>query len=193
MEHTIPKMDESSNRFVPHPERIRVVVGDLLDLSVDAIVTAIPQSLRLEPELNRRLVTIAGEALDNFLVEYVHQPRHGEVFCVPGFALNVSHVLLTVLPEWKEDLDKEDRHILSCYRAAIDLAVQMGFMRIGFPAFIAGEGGFPANRAIRLAMQGIMECLRDPVQEVWIVCDSQAVAEEYQDRLASIHQTKIKS
>lgn len=184
MEHTIPKMDSPSNRFVPRPERIRVTVGDVLDLSVDAIVTAIPETLRIERGFNRRLIMAAGEALDDFLLEHIYRPSPGDAFAIPGFALKASHVLFTVLPDWKENFDKEDRHILLCYRAAVDLAARMGLKRIGFPAFIAGEEGFPVNRAIRLAVQGIVDRLRDPVEEVWIVCDSDAVAEEYRERLA---------
>ncbi len=186
-------MDLPSNRFVAHPERIRVAVGDLLDLSVEAIVTAVPETLRIERGFNRRLMMAAGEALDVFMLDHIYRPRPGDSFAVPGFALKAPHVLFAVLPDWKGDFDKEDRHILSCYRSSVDMAARMGLKRIAFPAFIAGEDGFPVNRAIRLAVQGILDRLRDPVEEVWIVCDSEAVAEEYRERIAFARHKKDKT
>lgn len=193
MERKLAKSNASAKVFVAPIDRVRVVVGDILDLPADALVTAIPETLRVEHGLNQRLMRAAGEDLDRFMLDHIYRPRSGETFSVPGFALKASHVLFGVLPDWKGDFEKEDKHILSCYRGTVDMAARMGLKRIVFPAFIAGEDGFPTNRAIRLAFQGIMDHLRDPVEEVWIVCDSEAVAEEYRERLHLLQQKKAET
>lgn len=183
MEHTITKAEGSANNFLLLSRRIRISVGDALETSGDALVTVIPETLRIHRPFNQRLIARAGEALDEFIVEHIYRPHPGDAFAVPGFGLKTPHVLFTVVPDWKSDFEKEDRHLLNCYRSALDMAARMGLKRLVFPDFLAGEGEFPDGRAIRLAVQGIMDRLRDPVEDVLIVCGRQDVVDAYQDRL----------
>lgn len=190
MERIVAKPEDSANSFIALSQRIRIVVGDVLKVPGDALVTVIPETLRIHRPFNHRLIAAAGEALDDFIVEHINRPHPGDAFSVPGFALRTPHVLFAVVPDWKSDFEKEDRHLLNCYRGALDMAARMGFKCLVFPDFLAGEGEFPDNRAIRLAVQGIMDRLRDPVEEVWIVCKTQDVADAYQNRLTLVRRRR---
>ncbi|MCB9979292.1 MAG: macro domain-containing protein [Rhodospirillales bacterium] len=190
MERIVAKPEDSANSFIALSQRIRIVVGDVLKFPGDALVTVIPETLRIHRSFNHRLIAAAGEALDDFVVEHIDCPHPGDTFSVPGFSLRTQHVLFAVVPDWKSDFEKEDRHLLNCYRGALDMAARMGLKRLVFPDFLAGEGEFPDNRAIRLAVQGIMDRLRDPLEEVWIVCKTQDVADAYQSRLTLVRKRR---
>lgn len=177
----------------PHPsarpgldlkDRIILVSGDLVTQDTDAIVTAIPETLELKDAQNRALVEAAGPALDEAVLETIYRPRPGDVFALPGFGLRAQHVLFAVVPNWQAEFEREDRHLLACYRGAIQVSEAMGLKSLSFPGLlIPGKYGFPLRRAARLALQGIADRIGDSVTQIRIVCATPDIAREYAERL----------
>lgn len=151
---------------------------------VDAIVTTLPTDLDVGSTLNQSIIQAAGHDLDNFLLENIFKPRPGDVFPVPAFHLPVSHIFYVMTPPWRDGFDREDRDLLRCYRHAIETAIKMDLRRIAFPALATGKRcGFPADRAARLAIQGILDRISPALEEVRIVCRKPEIYETFKRRL----------
>lgn len=159
-----------SNRHLIN--KIRLIEGDLTQQGdVDVIVGAIPSTLKVNGSLNQALIAAAGAQLDEFIVENIYKPRAGDVFEVPPFNLPAPHVFFAVTPDWKIVLEREDRDLVRCYRAAMQMAENRGLKKIAFPALGTGKRQYPVRRAARLAIQGIMDRMTDHFDEVRIICN----------------------
>jgi O-acetyl-ADP-ribose deacetylase (regulator of RNase III) len=69
-----------------------------------------------------------------------------------GHRLPARFVVHAVGPVWNGGGDGEDEALASCYRRAIDVAVEAGARSIAFPAISTGIYGFPLERATRIAV-----------------------------------------
>jgi O-acetyl-ADP-ribose deacetylase (regulator of RNase III) len=150
-------------------DRITLVKGDITKVNdVDAIVSAIPVTLKLQSSLNTALIAAAGPELDDAILEHVFKPVQGDVFVLPGLNLPVKHLLLAIMPPWRDgSFDKQDRDLIVCYRHPVEAARRMGFKKIAFPAIATGKRhGYPLERAARLALSGIAERMGAPLEEV---------------------------
>ena len=67
---------------------------------LDAIVSTITPDFDMGRSLNTMLLTVAGEDLDEFILENIYKPRPGDCFAVPGFSLPVKHVIFVVMPKF---------------------------------------------------------------------------------------------
>ncbi len=183
-------------KFIPEPRkrsnakligRIVLKMGDITKESdVDAIVSVIPINMDVGGSLNQSLIAAAGQALDEFILDNIFKPRPGDTFVAPGFGLPVKNIIFVVTPLWRDNFDKEDVHLLRCYRHAMELARNMGLRRIAFPAIGMGRRGYPPERAARLALQGVMDRMQDDVGEVRIVCDDDKVYNAFAERLKKL-------
>jgi O-acetyl-ADP-ribose deacetylase (regulator of RNase III) len=167
-------------------QRISLHQGDILHQKVDAIVTTIPRTLRIEGKLNTDLMEWTGDQLDEYILENVYRPSPGESFIVPGFNLPADHVILSIVPDWRTEFDRSDRDMLHAYRGAMEAAVAQGYKSVAFPALITGRKNFPLPRAARLAVQGVLERLQNPVSDVRIVCYNPAARAPYEKRLSDM-------
>lgn len=159
-----------SNRHLIN--RIRLIEGDLTKQhDVDALVGSISTALKVDGTLNQSLIAAAGEQIDDFILEHIYKPRAGDVFAVPPFNIPVRHIFFAVTPDWKDDLAKEDRDLLRCYRGAVQLAAEMRLTSLAFPALGTGQRRYPVRRAARLGVQGIMDRITEEIREVRIVCN----------------------
>lgn len=171
------------------PHRIKIIHGDLTkQTGLDAIVTALPMDMDVRGAVNQAIIRAAGKAdgggLDEFLLEHIFKPQPGDVVPIPGFELPVKYILYVITPAYKDDFAREDRDVLRCYRHATQMAVRMGLGAIGFPAIGTGARfPFPAERAARLAVQGITERIAKPLGEVRIVCNDIDIARTFAARL----------
>jgi O-acetyl-ADP-ribose deacetylase (regulator of RNase III) len=170
-------------------DKITLVKGDITRVAdVDAIVSAIPVTLKLQSSLNTALIGAAGPGLDDTILEHVFKPVAGDVFVLPGLNLPVKHLMLAIMPPWRDGtFDKQDRDLLVCYRHPVEVARRMKFKKIAFPAIATGKRfGYPLERAARLALSGILERMGEPLEEVRIVCLRDDVYEEFAARLGKM-------
>lgn len=182
MSDVIAEPYHRSNRHLI--SRIRLIEGDLTqENDVEAVVTTIPLSLKAEGSLNTALFAAAGAQMDDFLLEHVLKPQPGQVFAVPGFNMAAPYILFVITPEWRVGDFLEDRDLLRCYRSAIQTAREMGLKKIAFAALGTGARTYPAKRAARLGIQGIMDRIDESIEEVRIVCNRRETFTAFHDWL----------
>ncbi len=164
---------------------LRVVLGDITRLSVDAIVNAANESLLGGGGVDGAIHRAAGPEL---LAECrtLGGCRTGEARITRGYRLPARHVVHAVGPVWRGGAAGEDDLLAGCYRAALDLAVEHGLASLAFPAISTGAFGFPAERAAGIAVGSVAERLPLPLAEVVFCCFGEASGRLHAEALARL-------
>ena len=152
-------------------ERIVVVEGDIAGLQVDAIVNAANTTLLGGGGVDGAIHRAAGPRL-------VEECRTlggcstGQAKITKGYNLPAKWVIHTVGPVWHGGDRHEDELLASCYRASLELAVEMGVRTIAFPAISTGIYGFPLERAAAIAVSEEKSFLEKnlSIEKVVFVC-----------------------
>ena len=163
---------------------IRLVLGDITQQKVDAIVNAANTSLLGGGGVDGAIHRAAGPRLLEECRKLGGCPT-GEARITTGGNLPARFVIHTVGPIWRGGGNREDQQLRDCYLNSMKLAEQNKVRTIAFPSISTGAYGFPIERAARIAVSTVRECLgRMPeVQTVLFVCFSQSDYDVYQEVL----------
>lgn len=168
-------------------KRMIVVVGDITRLAVDAIVNAANRSLLGGGGVDGAIHAAAGPSL---LAECrtLNGCDTGDAKITRGYRLPAAHVIHTVGPIWSGGNADEDRLLASCYRRALEVAVENGLRTVAFPAISTGVYGFPVERAARIAVGTVASFLRDSprIAEVTFCCFSEEAPEAHRAVLEGV-------
>ena len=109
----------------------------------------------------------------------------GQAKITTGGNLPARFVIHAVGPIWRGGGKREDQQLRECYLNSMMLAEQNGVRTIAFPSISTGAYGFPIERAARIAVSTVRECLdrMPPVQTVLFVCFSQSDFDVYKEAL----------
>ena len=165
---------------------IELVVGDITQQEVDAIVNAANPTL------------LGGGGVDG-AIHRAGGPRILEECrtlggCEPGDAkatgagnLPARHVLHAVGPVWHGGSQGEDDLLASCHRRAIELAAELGARSVAFPAISTGAYGYPVEYAAPVAIGATREALRahPEVELARFVFRDEATLASYREALGS--------
>ena len=170
----------------PSAERIRVELGDITRLAVDAIVNAANASLLGGGGVDGAIHRAAGPELLAECRTLGGCPP-GEARLTRGYRLAAEHVIHTVGPIWHGGGAGEPLILASCYRSCLTLARDRGFRAIGFPAIATGVYGFPRREAARIAVAEVTAHFgREELPETVIfACFDEATRETYRAALGS--------
>lgn len=155
---------------------MQVVVGDITDLSVDAIVNAANSSLLGGGGVDGAIHRAAGPDL-------VHECRllggckTGQAKITAGYQLPAKQVIHTVGPVWRGGGYGEPDLLASCYRNSLDLALENGVRTIAFPCISTGIYGYPIELAAHTAVDTCQAY--DERLEITFCCFSKRDADVY--------------
>jgi O-acetyl-ADP-ribose deacetylase (regulator of RNase III) len=132
--------------------RIELVIGDITEKRVDAIVNAANESLLGGGGVDGAIHRVAGPKLFEACSGIGGCPT-GEARITPGFNLPARFVIHTVGPVWHGGNRNEDDLLASCYRSSMRLAHENGVHSIAFPSISTGVYRFPLERAVPIAIR----------------------------------------
>jgi O-acetyl-ADP-ribose deacetylase (regulator of RNase III) len=138
--------------------RLRIVLGDITQLTVDAIVNAANERMLGGGGVDGAIHAAAGpELLEACRAVPEVRPGvrcpTGEARITPAFLLPARFVVHTVGPVWHGG-DRGERELLaSCYRESLTLAASHGARSIAFPSISTGAFRFPVDAASRIAVR----------------------------------------
>ena len=146
--------------------RLQVVQGDIVTMTVDAIVNAANEGLLGGGGVDGAIHRAAGPELLEAcrripeVLPGVRCPT-GEVRITPGYRLSARFVIHAVGPVWRGGGHNEAELLGSCYRGALSLATEHDCTSIAFPAISTGVFGYPADAAARIAVAESRQFLRN--------------------------------
>ncbi|OZG73479.1 O-acetyl-ADP-ribose deacetylase [Hahella sp. CCB-MM4] len=137
---------------------IRVLVGDITTLAVDAIVNAANNQLLPGGGVCGAIHRAAGPELANACSRLNGCDTGGAVI-TEGYNLPARYVIHAVGPVWHGGHMNEEALLASCYRESIALADQYHCTSIAFPAISCGIFGYPVDKAIPIAVNSSKQSL----------------------------------
>jgi O-acetyl-ADP-ribose deacetylase len=166
---------------------LRVILGDITQLNVDAIVTAANISLSGGMGVDAAIHRAAGSQLMEECRQLKECPV-GQVRATHGYRLPVRAILHTVGPTWQGGRFQEDGLLNSCYEKCLNIAYREGFRSIAFPCISTGVSRFPKARAAAIAINSCWHRVTEdphPLQVVFC-CFAQEDVDLYQVELRKL-------
>jgi O-acetyl-ADP-ribose deacetylase len=156
--------------------RVTVLVGDLTQQAVDAVVNAANQSLLGGGGVDGAIHRAGGPAI----LEACRELRRtawpqglptGEAVITASGNLPARYVIHTVGPIYGQESGREAELLSSCYQKSLALATAHELARVAFPAISTGIYGYPLAAAARVSSLAIQASLRDlpQLEEVRLV------------------------
>jgi len=144
---------------------VRLVLGDITEQRVDAVVNAANSGLVPGAGVDGAIQQAAGQEL----LEERSQALHAAGGRVPvGSAvisgagrLSAKHVIHAVGPRWSGGGAGERDLLEAAYRAALKVAKQNQLQSICFPAISAGIFGYPLEEAAQAAVNAVLDEVRE--------------------------------
>lgn len=167
-------------------QRIRLFVGDITSLDVDAVVTAANQSLAGGGGVDGAVHAAAGHELLKASRALAPCPP-GNARMTPGFRLRSQYAIHAVGPIFR-NLSTDSTTLSATYRSALRLASEQQLQRVAFPCISTGVYGFPAEQACKIAVGAVIDWLdKEPHPEIVVFCCyDDANATLYRDRLGKL-------
>lgn len=140
-------------------ERVELVLGDITDQSVDAIVNAANSSLLggggVDGAIHRRggpRILAACQQLR--ATRYRQGLPAGSAVATTAAELDARWVIHTVGPVYSQFEDRSET-LRSCYRTSLAVAAELGATSVAFPLISAGAYRWPVEDALRQAIESI--------------------------------------
>jgi O-acetyl-ADP-ribose deacetylase (regulator of RNase III) len=164
--------------------RMKVLVGDITKLPVDAVVNAANEAMCGGGGVDGAIHRAAGlELLQECLT--VGGCPQGEARLTKGYRLPAQHIIHTVGPVWEGGGYGEPEVLTSAYRSSLVLAEQVGAQTVAFPCISTGVYGYPKPEACEVAVTTVSRWLteHETPREVTFCCFAEEDAALYRDRL----------
>jgi O-acetyl-ADP-ribose deacetylase len=159
----------------PTGNKLRLVIGDITKLPVDAIANAANSALRGGGGVDGAIHRAGGPTIMRELDEIRSKSGGcptGSAAATSAGALPAKYVFHAVGPIYSDGRHGEPELLANCYRTCLELAEARGVKTISFPAISTGVYGYPVADAAVIALETISAHLNRPeskVREVLLV------------------------
>mgnify|MGYP000668582489 CR=1 FL=1 len=166
---------------------IQIYEGDIIGLTVDAIVNAANSQLAGGGGVDGAIHRAAGPDLLKACSQF-NGCSTGDVKVTPGFLLPAKYIFHAVGPIWQGGCKGEPDLLASCYQRSMTLAAELEISSIAFPAISCGVYGYPVDQAVDIAINEVSLWLGQSkyLQKVIFVCFGSDMHGKYQAALNRI-------
>lgn len=160
--------------------KIDVIVANITHLNVDCIVNAANPSLLGGGGVDGAIHFAAGRQLYEEC-KTLGGCEVGQSKITDAYKLPCKKIIHTVGPIWKDGSHGECTLLASCYKSSLKIASEYGIETIAFPNISTGVYRFPKEKAAKIAIDTIRDCITNNIYEgnVIICCFTDDDAEIY--------------
>jgi O-acetyl-ADP-ribose deacetylase (regulator of RNase III) len=148
--------------------RIELVKGDITAQETDAVVNAANSGLRGGGGVDGAIHRAGGPTIMEECRQMGSCPTGGAVITTGG-ELPADHVIHAVGPRWQGGQRGEEQLLAGAYSSSLQIAMDEGLQSVAFPSISTGAYGYPAEEAARVALNAIIEFLRQNPGELELV------------------------
>ncbi len=161
---------------------VKLIVGDITRLHVDAVVNAANNSLLGGGGVDGAIHRAAGSGLLREC-RALGGCETGQCKMTNAYNMPCRKIIHTVGPVWRGGRADEARLLASCYDTALTIAEREQFDSIAFPLISTGAYGYPHEEAAQIAINTIVKHLKSGKckSDVIICCFDDMAAETYND------------
>ncbi len=145
--------------------RVTIIVGDIAQQRVDAVVNAANSTLFGGGGVDGAIHYAGGPQILEECKE-IRRTRYpgglpaGEAVITSGGALQARYVIHTVGPIKGRCGGRDAELLAACYKNSLALAVQHGLRSVAFPSISTGAFGYPREEAAAVSSEAIRDFLR---------------------------------
>ncbi len=155
--------------------KLRVILGDITKVPVDAIVNAANNSLMGGGGVDGAIHRAGGPAILEDCRKIVARQgscKTGKAVITTAGNLPAKYVIHTVGPVWNGGHKMEREKLRDCYINSLKLAVENGCKTIAFPGISTGVYRFPKDEAAAISVKAVAEFLSEEegIEKVVFVC-----------------------
>ncbi len=179
------------HRF-PNGRLLRLALGDITRVAVDAIVNAANSALAggggVDGAIHRAGGPTIMDELDDIRERTGGCPTGSAVVTTAG-RLPAKYVFHAVGPVYRDGSRGEPELLESCYRSCLQHAEKLGVATISFPSISTGVYGYPVEEAAGIAVGAVADRLahpETPLREAVFVLFDQRTFDAYARALAAL-------
>jgi O-acetyl-ADP-ribose deacetylase (regulator of RNase III) len=170
-------------------DRIRIHIGDITKLDVDAIVNAANSSLLGGGGVDGAIHRAAGPELE-FECRMLNGCKVGDAKLTKGYRLPARYIIHTVGPVWQGGGKGEAELLASCYISSLELAAANDCRTVAFPAISTGVYRYPKDEATQIAVGNVSAFIKEKnmPETVIFCCFDDQMAELYRQAVAALRE-----
>ncbi len=141
---------------------IHILVGDITEQQVDAVVNAANSSLMGGGGVDGAIHRAGGPAILEECKKVVARQGHllpGDAVATTAGRMKAGYVIHTVGPIWQGGNHGEAKVLERCYSNSLSVADGMRLQSVAFPAISTGAYGYPAEAASQIALRTTLNSL----------------------------------
>lgn len=161
--------------------KIKIWMGDITTLEVDAIVNAANKTLLGGGGVDGAIHQAAGPELLKE-TKGLGGAETGEAKITKGYHLPAEYIIHTVGPIYKDGNHDEPKLLAQSYKNSLALAEEYRVKSIAFPAISTGVYGYPINEAVEIAIKTVKQQIKklEYLEEVIFVVFDQETFSAYE-------------
>lgn len=159
---------------------IEVIIGDITELDVDAVVNSANKSLQKGSGICKCVYEKAGEELAAAL-EGHDELEAGQAILTSGFNLQAEYIIHIVTPKYLPPRPNNKYLLSQCYVSILDLAVLHNLKSLAIPCLGAGHHMWPIKLSAQIAIDTILWNFARliSVEKLYLVCLTKEQYEVY--------------
>ena len=135
---------------------MKLVLGNIVKMKTDAIVTPAHSDLKPSPGIREAIFKAADTKLLEAYCKKIHHCRIGHAVVTPSFGLPCKYIIHVVGPGWYSGRKNEHYLFAECYTRALHKATLCHCRSVALPLMFSGDFHLPRSQALRIVKQVVI-------------------------------------